>query len=82
MESDPTPDAASCAGVADRHERLTAGLTAIYDWYARNAQLLACVMRDAEHHAPVREIMTLRYGPSIAAWHDVLGAVIRHDRHA
>lgn len=77
MAMDPTPDAASWAGIADRRERLTAGLTEIYAWYERNAQLMACVMRDAEHHAPVREIMTLRYGPSIAAWHEVLGSKLR-----
>lgn len=76
-ESDPIPDAASWTGIADRRERLTSGLTAIYGWYERNAALLACVMRDAEHHAPVREIMELRYGPSIAAWHEVLGAKLR-----
>jgi AcrR family transcriptional regulator len=82
MASDPTPDAARWAGIADRRERLTTGLTAIYDWYDRNAQLMACVLRDAEHHAPVREIMTLRYGPSVAAWHEVLGARLRARQRA
>jgi AcrR family transcriptional regulator len=82
MAADPTPDAAAWAGIADRRERLTAGLTEIYAWYERNAQLMACVMRDAEHHAPVREIMTLRYGPTIAAWHEVLGARLRTKQRA
>lgn len=82
MAADPTPDAAAWAGIADRRERLTAGLTEIYAWYERNAQLLACVMRDAEHHATVREIMDLRYGASIAAWHEVLGAKLRAKQRA
>ena len=82
LESDPTPDAASWADIADRRERLSAGLTAIYSWYERNAALMACVMRDAEHHAPVREIMQLRYGPSVAAWHAVLGARLRPKQRA
>ena len=33
-----------------RRERLRAGLRAIYAWYERNAELAACVLRDAEHH--------------------------------
>lgn len=81
-ESDPMPDAASWTGIADRGERLASGLTAVYAWYARNAQLLACVMRDAEHHAPTREISALRYGPSVAAWHEVLGAELRAQQRA
>jgi AcrR family transcriptional regulator len=82
MASDPTPDAASWDGIGDRRDRLSAGLSAIYAWYERNAQLLACVMRDAEHHAPTREINTLRYGPSIAAWHEVLGGKLRAKQRA
>lgn len=82
LESDPTPGAASWASIADRRERLEAGLGEIYAWYARNAQLMACVLRDAEHHEPVREIMTLRYGASIAAWHEVLGGKLRARQRA
>ena len=39
------------------------GLRAIYDWYERNAELIACVLRDAEYHALTREISELRFGP-------------------
>src|SRR5262245_66426713 len=45
-EVDPLPDAAAWRGIADRSERLTAGLTAVYAWYERHASLMACVMRD------------------------------------
>ena len=59
--------------IADRRERLRTGLTAIYGWYARNAALAACVLRDAEHHALTREISDMRWGPYMAAYPDVLG---------
>lgn len=74
LELDPLPDAAAWRDIADRAERLNVGLRAIYDWYEHNDQLLANVLRDAEHYAPVQEISALRYGPGMAAWHEVLGA--------
>jgi len=74
LEQDPLPDAEHWRAIADPRERLRVGLRAVYDWYARNENLLACVLRDVQHYAPVQEIMALRYAPGIAAWHDVLGA--------
>ena len=73
LERDPPPDAEAWRRIVDRAERLRTGLKAIYGWYGGNAQLLACVLRDAEHYAPVREISELRYGPVIGGWHEVLG---------
>lgn len=73
LEQDPLPDAQLWRAISDPAERLRTGLSAIYGWYARNESLAACVLRDAEIYAPVREIMALRYGPSIGAWHGVLG---------
>jgi AcrR family transcriptional regulator len=73
-ERDPPPDAAPWQAVADRQERLRVGLTALYGWYERNAQLTACVLRDAEVHPLTREIMELRHGPFMAAYHQILGA--------
>lgn len=73
LEREPTPDAAAWRAIPDRRERLTTGLRAVYDWYARNAGLLACVIRDAEIQPLIREISESRFGPSIAAWHEVLG---------
>jgi AcrR family transcriptional regulator len=81
-EADPMPEAAAWSGIADRGERLTTALTAIYAWYGRNAALMACVMRDAEHHALVREIVELRFGPLVAGWHEVLGARLRAKQRA
>src|SRR5919109_854978 len=44
MERDPVPDAAPWRAIADPVARLRVGLTALYAWHARNAQLNACVM--------------------------------------
>jgi AcrR family transcriptional regulator len=74
LATDPPPDATPWRGIPDRRERLATGLRAVYGWYERNAALLACVTRDAEHHAPTREVAELRFGPFLAGWLDVLGA--------
>ena len=50
--------------------------------YARNAALAACVLRDAEHHAPTQETVALRFGPPMAAWRAVLGAGLNARRRA
>jgi AcrR family transcriptional regulator len=73
LERDPMPDAGPWRAVEALGERLRLGLRAIYGWYARNAALSACVLRDAEHHALTREIVELRLGPSMAAYGEVLG---------
>lgn len=73
QKQDPPPDAEAWRGIAGRRERLTAGLREIYDWYERNAQLMACVQRDAEHHELVQKLGELRWGPAIAGWLSVLG---------
>jgi AcrR family transcriptional regulator len=74
MERDAPPDAAPWRAIEERDKRLRTGLRAIYDWYERNAQLLGCVLRDAETHAPTREISQALYGPVMAAYQDTLGA--------
>lgn len=73
LDRDPPPDGAAWAAMADPRLRLETGLGAIYGWYARNAALLACVLRDAEFHAPTREIVALRMGPHMAAYAEGLG---------
>ena len=74
FERDPPPDAGLWRDIEDRSERLRSGLTAIYGWFERNAELAACVLRDAEYHALAKEMFELRYGPSFKAYHEVLGA--------
>ena len=68
--------------IADRSERLRSGLTAIYGWFERNAQLTACVLRDAEYHPLTREMFELRFGPSIAAYDEALGAKLSAKQRA
>jgi AcrR family transcriptional regulator len=74
MERNPPPDAEAWRAIAGRDERLRAGLRAIYGWYEENAELLGCVLRDAEHHELTRRISELRFGPVMAGYHAVLGA--------
>jgi AcrR family transcriptional regulator len=73
LERDPLPDAEAWRAIKDRRERLRVGLRAVYDWYERNADMAACVLRDAEYHALTREIIHLRFGPPMAIYHEVLG---------
>jgi AcrR family transcriptional regulator len=82
VERDPMPDAAPWRAIADRRERLRVGLAAVYTWYERNAGLLACVLRDVEHHALVKEVSELRYGPYFVAYHDALGAGLNQKQRA
>ena len=81
-ERAPMPDAAAWRSIANRRDRLRTGLAALYEWYERNAELLSCVLRDVEHHPLVREISALRYGPSFAAYHEVLGAKLSAQQRA
>ena len=73
LERNPLPDAEAWRALGGA-ERLHAGLEAIYGWYERNADLLACVLRDAEYHAPTQQISALRFGPAMATYREVLGA--------
>ena len=82
QERSPLPEAAPWRDIEDRHERLRAGLSAIYGWYERNAELAGCVMRDAEHHPLVKEISALRLGPYFASYHEVLGAKLNAKQQA
>jgi len=76
LERDPLPDAKRWRAIEPRRERLQTGLRAVYGWYARNAALVACVLRDAEHHALTKEMVALRLGPQMAACHAALGAAL------
>lgn len=82
LERDPLPEAAPWRTIADRRERLRVGLVALYGWYGRNAELAACVLRDAEHHPLTREIAELRFGPVMAAYWEILGAGLSPQQRA
>ena len=74
MERDPLPDAEAWRAIKDRRERLRVGLHAVYGWYSRNAEMAACLLRDAEYHSLTREMIHLRIGPFMVTYHQVLGA--------
>jgi AcrR family transcriptional regulator len=82
MERDPLPDAEAWRALKTPAERLSVGLRGVYDWFERNADVIGCALRDAEYHEPVREITTLRMGPTFAAFHDVLGAKLNTKQRA
>jgi AcrR family transcriptional regulator len=82
FERDPLPDAEAWRAIKDQRERLRVGLHAVYGWYERNADLAACILRDAEYHALTREMITLRVGPRMAAYHDVLGTKMNAKQRA
>lgn len=73
LERSPPPDMAPWRVQAAGPARLTAGLNAIYRWYGANAEMMGCVLRDAEHHDLTRETSTATFGPIAGGWHAVLG---------
>jgi AcrR family transcriptional regulator len=82
LERDPLPDAEAWRSIKDQRERLRVGLRAVYGWYERNADMAACVLRDAEYHSLTREIIHLRFGPPMAAYHEVFGAKLSKKQRA
>ena len=73
LERNPLPDPAAWAALPAGHERLRAGLAAMYGWFERNAEMAACVLRDAEDHALTGEMIALRMAPTFAEAVSVLG---------
>lgn len=82
LEREPLPDATAWSDIADGDELLRTGLDAIYEWYERNTELVACVLRDAEYHSLTLEVSELRFGPPMAACEDVLGAALSIEQGA
>jgi AcrR family transcriptional regulator len=82
LERDPLPEAAPWRAIEDWRERVSVGLSAVYGWYARNADLAACVLRDAEYHHLTKEVTEMRMGPYMAAYHEVLGATLNAKQRA
>jgi AcrR family transcriptional regulator len=73
LDRDPLPDPEKWKSMPAGQKRLSRGLSEIYGWYERNAELAACVLRDAEHHLPTREIVGLRMTPIFSRAAEVLG---------
>jgi AcrR family transcriptional regulator len=66
-EDNPLPDPEAWAHLNATEQRLRAALTALYDWFDANAAMTSNVLRDAEHHDVLREIVALRFGPAFDA---------------
>jgi AcrR family transcriptional regulator len=73
LERDPLPDPEQWKAAPAGPGRIRRGLGEIYGWYERNAELAACVLRDAEHHPPTRETVELRMTPVFQRSATVLG---------
>jgi len=72
LERDPLPDADTLRRIANPEQRLRRGLSELYAWYGRNAELANSVMRDAEVDPLTRDIVRLRMSPRFDALHAVL----------
>jgi AcrR family transcriptional regulator len=72
MERDPLPEARGLRQMPDCEARLRAGLSGLYGWYARNAAIAGCVLRDAQVSPLVQEIAALRFGEPMAALESAL----------
>ncbi len=72
-ERDPLPDIEAWRNLPPG-DRLPAALATLYAWYGRNADLMGCVLRDSEHHAPTREVVELRMVPLFTAFSDAVTA--------
>jgi AcrR family transcriptional regulator len=77
LERDPLPDEAAWRTIAEPERRLRRGLAELYGWFSRNAELAACVMRDAEFHPLTRDIVDIRMGPRLNAYRKVFAEGVR-----
>jgi len=80
LERDPLPDERAWRAITDPDQRVRRGLSEIYAWYARNAALVSCVMRDAEIDPLTRNIVRLRIGSRMDAFQAILGRGLKPGR--
>ena len=67
LEREPPPRPSAWDTIRDPAQRLTKALTALYAWFARNEAVFSAVLRDAEHHAVLRDVMSFRFGAPLGA---------------
>lgn len=73
LSRDPLPDVEGWAERPAGRTRIVEGLAELYGWFSRNEGQAACVLRDAEHHAPTRRIVALRMLPTFERAAALLG---------
>ncbi|RYE10867.1 MAG: TetR family transcriptional regulator [Hyphomicrobiales bacterium] len=66
-EREPLPSPEGWAAIDEPAARLTAGLSALYGWFAKNEAVVAHVLADAEQNATLGEVSQLRFGEPLAA---------------
>lgn len=71
-ERHPLPSPDLWAPVTDPALRLTAGLGALYGWFAENEDMARNVLRDAETNEALREVSAIRFGAPLHAIRDSL----------
>lgn len=81
MERDPLPDFGALRARPVGRDRVRIGLKRLYEWYSRNNQQAACVLRDAEDHALTREVVELRMGPAFQEAAEVLSEGLSQRSH-
>ncbi|MCL4814022.1 MAG: TetR/AcrR family transcriptional regulator [Vicinamibacteraceae bacterium] len=68
----PLPDPDAWASMPNPERRLRAGLGALYAYYAKHGEEFVPILRDAEVHAPTREMVELRLRPGFERIRDAL----------
>jgi AcrR family transcriptional regulator len=71
-ELNPPPDPDQWRAIADPRRRLRRGLSELYAYYGRVEDMMTCILRDAEIHAPTRETVAMRSGP----WRDSVYSIL------
>ena len=80
-ERNPPPDVERWLEV-EGEQRLRRGLSDLYSFYERNAQMLSHVIADSEIDDLTRELTELRFGSFQARTHEILSAVLPRRRTA
>ena len=72
LERDPLPDEQAWRRIGDPEQRLRRALAEIYGWFARNCELAARVLRDAEVDRLTRDIVRMRIGAPMQGFRRIL----------
>ena len=72
LERDPLPDEQAWRRISDPEQRLRRALAEIYGWFARNCELAARVLRDAEVDLLTRDIVQMRIGAPMEGFRRIL----------
>ena len=82
LERSPLPDAENWRQINDIDRRLRVGLSELYDWYGRNADIVGSVLRDAQVHDLTRETVAVSIVPYMNACRDVLAETLTKQQTA